>query len=56
MTSTGNRTPLEGEFGRFARNNLPAQIHMSPLRRKYLDSPYDSNYVLDDYAILAKKE
>ncbi len=57
MTSTGKRIPLKGyEFARFASNNLPAQIHMSPLLRQYFEQKYDSNYVLDDYAILAKKE
>lgn len=55
MTSTGKRIPLRGEFGRFARNNLSVQPHINPLRRKYLDPPYDLHYVLDDYAILAKK-
>jgi len=29
---------------------------MSLLLRKYLEQRYDSHYVLDDYAILAKKE
>lgn len=57
MTSTGKRIPLAGyEFARFASKSLPAQIHMSPLLRQYLEKKYDSNYVLDDYAILAKKE
>ncbi len=56
LTSTGKRIPLGFKFGNFANENLSVQPHMSPLLRQYLDQRYDSHYVLDDYAILAKKE
>jgi len=56
IASTGERIPLGGaKFGNFAKKNLPVQPHMSLLLRQYLAQKYDSCYVLDDYAILAKK-
>ena len=54
LTSTGKRTPLKS-FGKFARENLPSQHHLSHLRQKYLQEPYVANYCIDDYVILAKK-
>lgn len=56
MTSTGKRVPSGAKFGIFAKENLHTQPHMSLLLRKYIQQKYDSHYVLDDYAILAKKE
>ncbi len=56
ITSTGKRMPLDKNFNTFAKENLPLQPHMTTLLRQYLDQSHDSNYVLDDYAILAKKE
>ena len=57
LTSIGKRLPIGGaEFARFASNNLPIQPHMSTLLRQYLERTYDTNYKLDDYVILAKKE
>ncbi|MCA1992591.1 MAG: photosystem II assembly protein [Coleofasciculus sp. S288] len=57
LTSTGERVPMNGaEFGKFARENLPEQKYMSPLKRQYLGQQFDSNYVLDDYVILAKRQ
>ena len=57
ITSIGKRLPLgRAEFARFARNNLPIQPHMSALLRQHLERTYDTNYTLDDYIILAKKE
>ncbi len=57
IASIGKRIPMKrSDFARFASKNLPTQIYMSPLLRQYLEQNYDSNYVLDDYAILAKKE
>lgn len=56
MTSTGKRIPMgSGLFAKFASENLPPQKYMGKLMRQYLGRKYDSNYVLDDYAILAKK-
>ena len=54
LTSTGKRTPLKS-FGKFARENLPSQHHLSNLRQKYLQEPYVAHYCLDDYVILAKR-
>lgn len=54
LTSIGKRTPISS-FGRFARESLPKQKHISPLRKQYLGQKYISNYVLDDYIILAKR-
>jgi len=56
ISSIGKRKPIgKFEFARFASQNLPRQIHMSQLLRQYFEQGYDSHYVLDDYAILAKK-
>ena len=55
ITSTGKRMPSGANFGIFAKKNLSAQPHMSPLLRQHLAQKYDSCYTLDDYAILAKK-
>ena len=56
ITSTGKRMPLAKNFNTFAKENLPPQPHMTTLLRQYLDQSHDSNYVLDDYVILARKE
>lgn len=57
IASIGRRIPMgKSDFARFASKNLPKQIYMSSLLRQYLEQTYDSNYVLDDYTILAKKE
>ena len=56
LTSTGLRSHFEGnKFAQFARNNLPKQVYMSPLIKKYFHQSFDTNYKLDDYIILAKK-
>ena len=55
LTSTGKRTPINTEFAKFARENLPSQNHLGSLRKKYLQESYLANYVIDDYVILAKK-
>ncbi|MFN6540211.1 MAG: photosystem II assembly protein [Nostoc sp. EkiNYC01] len=56
LTSTGLRTPLGGkDFGNFAQERLPKQLHMSLILQQYLDQKYQSCYTLDDYVILAKK-
>lgn len=57
LNSIGQRETLtSAEFGKFARENLPPQTEMSPLLREYLGFPFDSNYTLDDYVILAQRK
>ena len=56
LTSTGKRTSIWGaEFARLARENLFEQKYMSPLKQQYLGQNFKSNYVVDDYVILAKR-
>ncbi len=56
LTSTDKRTSMgSSEFGKFARDNLPEQKYMSPLKHQYLNQKFISNYVIDDYVILAKR-
>ena len=56
ISSTGKRTPTpSNEFAKFAEENLPPQNYMGVLMQQYLGIKYKSNYVLDDYVILAKK-
>ncbi|MCF2147413.1 photosystem II assembly protein [Desmonostoc muscorum LEGE 12446] len=56
LTSTGLRTPLGGkDFGNFAQERLPKQLHMNLILQQYFDQKYQSCYTLDDYVILAKK-
>ncbi len=55
LTCRDSRTLMKKkEFARFARKNLPLQEFIAPLNREYLGFTYDSNYVLDDYIILAR--
>ncbi|GAA6617819.1 photosystem II assembly protein [Scytonema sp. NUACC26] len=56
LTSTDLRTPLGGaEFIKYAKEKLPKQMHMFSLLQQHFGQKYESNYVLDDYMILAKK-
>lgn len=56
LTSTDKRTPIGGaKFAKFAKDKLPKQKYINPLRQQYLDQKFVSNYVLDDYIILAKR-
>ncbi len=56
LTSTDKRTSLGGsKFSKFARENLPEQKYMTPLKHQYLKQKFGSNYVIDDYVILAKR-
>ncbi len=56
LTSTASRKLLSGnEFGKFAKDNLPKQVHISLMLQQYLEQKYLSCYTLDDYVILAKK-
>ena len=54
LRSTGSRTS-HPNFGKFARENLSVQKFISPLVRQHFKLPYDLNYSVDDYVILAKK-
>lgn len=54
LRSTNSRTS-HPNFGKFARENLPVQKFISPLFRQHFKLPYDLNYSVDDYVILAKK-
>ncbi|MCX7595369.1 MAG: hypothetical protein N2235_16735 [Fischerella sp.] len=56
LTSTSLRTPLgSAEFGKFALEKLPKQLHMRPMIQKYLAQNHQLHYTLDDYVILAQK-
>ena len=55
LTSTGLRTAYSSGFAKFARENLPKQVYMIPMIKKYFYQNHESNYTLDDYVILAKK-
>lgn len=54
ITSTGTREYIK-DFSKFARENLPAQKFISPLKRKYLEVNFESRYNIDDYVILARR-
>ncbi len=54
LTSTGKRTPMGSDFRKFATDNLPEQSYLSNLKQKYFNQSYISNYVIDDFVILAQ--
>ncbi|MEM1172680.1 MAG: photosystem II assembly protein [Cyanobacteria bacterium P01_H01_bin.35] len=54
VTSTGIRESRK-DFLKYANENLPPEKFITPLKRKYLKLNYDSNYVIDDYIIIAKR-
>lgn len=56
VTSTGKRIPLdETDFEEWAKENLPEQKYMNPLRQQYLGREIELRYSLNDYVILAKR-
>ena len=55
LTSTGKRTPINTNFGKFAKDNLPPQQYLKNIRQKYLKESYLAHYAIDDYVILARK-
>ncbi len=55
LTSTGLRkSSTIVDFAKFARENLPKQVYISSMLKKYFDQNYESKYTLDDYVIIAK--
>ncbi|MDB9539419.1 photosystem II assembly protein [Anabaenopsis tanganyikae CS-531] len=56
LTSTDSRSSDPAKFARFATENLPKQVNMSPMIQKYFDQKHDSHYKLDDYVILAQQQ
>lgn len=55
LTSTGLRKSYTiVDFAKFAQENLPKQVYISSMLKKYFDQNYESKYTLDDYVILAK--
>ncbi|MDB9486616.1 photosystem II assembly protein [Dolichospermum circinale CS-537/01] len=55
LTSTGLRKSYTiVDFAKFARENLPKQVYISSMLKKYFDQNYESKYTLDDYVIIAK--
>ncbi len=54
LTSTGLRKSYTIDFAKFARENLPKQVYISSMLKKYFDQNYESKYTLDDYVIIAK--
>lgn len=54
LTSTGLRNSYTIDFAKFARENLPKQVYISSMLKKYFDQNYESKYTLDDYVIIAK--
>jgi len=56
LSSTNSRKPFtSADFGNFAHENLPKQLHMSSILHQYLGQKYVLHYSLDDYVILARK-
>ena len=41
-------------LNQFAKDNLPLQKYISPIRKNLFDLKFDGNYILDDYIILAQ--
>lgn len=55
LTSTGLRKSYTiVDFAKFAQENLPKQVYISSMLKKYFDQNYESKYTLDDYVIIAK--
>jgi hypothetical protein len=54
LTSTGKRIAMKSDFAMFANKNLYKQNHLSILKQKYFDQQFISDYVIDDFVILAQ--
>ncbi|MFO0050379.1 MAG: hypothetical protein ACK54E_18255 [Pseudanabaena sp.] len=54
VDSTAQRGKMNVNFNQFAKDNLPLQKYISPIRKNLFDLKFDGNYILDDYIILAQ--
>jgi hypothetical protein len=54
VDSTPTRAKMNNNFNNFAQANLPLQKYISPIRKKLFNLGFDSNYIVDDYIILAQ--
>ena len=54
VDSTDKREKMSVNLNKFAKNNLPPQKYISPIRKELFDLKFDGNYILDDYIILAQ--
>ena len=55
FTSTGKRTIERKNFGKFAKDNLSKQPHLSKIRKEYLNLNFVNHYGIDDFVILAER-
>lgn len=55
ITSTGKRKNMGSEFAKFAKENLPEQESINPLKYQYLKQNFPSSYAIDDYVIIARR-
>ena len=54
VDSTPQRGKMNVNLNKFATENLPPQSYLSPIKKKLFNLNFDSNYILDDYIILAQ--
>jgi hypothetical protein len=54
VDSTAQREKMNIHFNEFATKNLSLQTYLSPIKKELFNLKFDSNYVLDDYIILAQ--
>jgi hypothetical protein len=54
VDSTAQREKMNVNLNQFAKDNLPLQKYISPIRKNLFDLRFDGNYILDDYIILAQ--
>ncbi|MCE2976763.1 MAG: hypothetical protein ACK5LW_17015 [Pseudanabaena sp.] len=54
VDSTPQREKMNIHFNEFATKNLSLQTYLSPIKKELFNLKFDSNYVLDDYIILAQ--
>jgi hypothetical protein len=54
VDSTAQREKMNISLNKFAKENLPLQKYISPIRKDLFKLKFDGNYILDDYIILAQ--
>lgn len=54
VDSTPTRAKMNSNFNNFAQANLPLQKYISPIKKRLFNLGFDSNYIVDDYIILAQ--